>query len=257
MNIAEKLLLKFCIKKQDDMNSSLSSRGDFTEAMSQLTTSFSGFENDVKGKRVLDFGCGEGEQAIFMARSGAAFVVGVDINRGDIAKASIKARQLGISEEKIWFVATYQVEQYEKFDIILSHNSFEHFEDPVYILKFLRSALNPKGRLYITFGPPWLAPYGAHMQFFCRLPWAHLFFSERTIMNVRSRFRLDGAKHYEEVEGGLNKMTVGRFEKILKAEGFKIKYKKYECIKKLNIFRLIPGLRELFINQVSCMVEMV
>lgn len=39
-------------------------------------------------------------------------------------------------------------------------------------------------------------------------------------MQVRSRFRCDGARRYEDVEGGLNRMTVGRFEDLIRASRF-------------------------------------
>jgi len=40
------------------------------------------------------------------------------------------------------------------------------------------------------------------------LPWAHLLFPESVIMNERKRFRPDeNANKFEEVKGGLNKMT--------------------------------------------------
>ena len=77
------------------------------------------------------------------------------------------------------------------FDIVLSHNSMEHFGDPARILDVMKSALKPDGRLYITFGPPWYAPYGSHMHFFTRVPWVNLLFSERTVMAVRARYRND------------------------------------------------------------------
>jgi len=60
-------------------------------------------------------------------------------------------------------------------------------------------------------------------------------FSEKTIMNVRSLYRNDGARKYEEVENGLNKMTVGKFEELISKIDMKTQYKKYECVKGMNI----------------------
>jgi SAM-dependent methyltransferase len=99
--------------------------------------------------------------------------------------------------------------------IVISQNSMEHFEDPVKILDEMKSALNQDGKILITFAPPWFAPYGSHMHFFCKVPWINILFSERTVMKVRSNFRSDGATKYEEVESGLNKMTVTKFERIV------------------------------------------
>jgi hypothetical protein len=45
------------------------------------------------------------------------------------------------------------------------------------------------------------------------LPWLNLWFSERTLLNVRNPSRRKRrAKRFEELRGGRNKMTVGRFE---------------------------------------------
>jgi len=116
----------------------------------------------------------------------------------------------------------------------------------------MRLALHPAGRLLITFGPPWYAPYGSHMQYFTKVPWVNLLFNEKTVMSVRANFRRDGAKKYEEVDAGLAKMSVGRFERMVSQCGMKVHYKKYECVKGLNFLGRLPGLRELFINHVNC-----
>jgi len=90
------------------------------------------------------------------------------------------------------------------------------------------------------------------MQFFTKVPWVNLFFSERTVMSVRSRFRNDGAQHYEQVESGLGKMTVGKFERVLAESGLKADYVRYDCVKRLDVLKVLPRVRELFINNVSC-----
>ena len=89
------------------------------------------------------------------------------------------------------------------------------------------------------------------MQFFTNVPWVHLLFSEKVIMNVRKLYRSDGAEKFEEVESGLNKMSVAKFERIIKESGMKIVFKNYECIRGLNFLGKIPWVRELFINHVS------
>lgn len=81
----------------------------------------------------------------------------------------------------------------------------EHFSHPVRAINQMKYLLNQMGRVIITFGPPWYAPYGSHMQFFTKLPWVNIFFPENIVMNVRSHYRDDGAKRYEEVEMALTK----------------------------------------------------
>src|SRR6185295_9848751 len=97
--------------------------------------------------------------------------------------------------------------------------------------------------------------YGSHMQFFTRVPWVNLLFSERTVMNVRGRFRNDGAKRYQDVEAGLNQMSVSKFERILREQGLVPVYRKYECVKGMNVLAHAPLLRELLINHVTALLS--
>ena len=74
-------------------------------------------------------------------------------------------------------------------------------------------------------------------------------------MKVRSLYRNDGAKRYEDVESGLNKMSVSKFERLIKTSSLEVVYKRYECVKKMNFLSKIPILRELFINHVSVILR--
>jgi len=93
------------------------------------------------------------------------------------------------------------------------------------------------------------------MRFFCRLPWLNILFPEATIMKVRARFRDDGATRYEDVESGLNRMTVGRFERIVASSALQIEMRDYRCVRNINALAGIPYLRELFINNVSVILS--
>ena len=141
------------------------------------------------------------------------------------------------------------------FDIVISKDSFEHFRNPSMILNKMYRLINGSGKLLITFGPPWLAPYGSHMHYFCKVPWINVLFSEEAVMKVRGRFRSDGAIKYEDVESGLNKMTIAKFEHIIKSGNLKIEYKNYKCVKGINLLSKVPYLREYFINHVSVILS--
>lgn len=209
------------------------------------TAVFPGFEAALQGADVLDFGCGYGYQTIAIARLGARSVTGVEINQDLLDAAIAKAASAGVS-------ATFSSTIEGTYDLIYSQNSFEHFLDPEQICSELRTHLRPGGRIYITFAPPWLAPYGAHMAFFTRLPWVHLFFSERAVMAVRADYRNDQASTYTQC--GLGKMTIQRFEQTVKQSGLRIESCRYDCVRGINFLANVPILRELFINRVSCVL---
>ena len=93
------------------------------------------------------------------------------------------------------------------------------------------------------------------MVFFTKVPWVHVWFSERTVMRVRSRFRGDGATRYEDVEGGLNRMTLAKFERIIRASGMSLEYLKYHPTKGLPLMDKLPLVREFMVSAATCILR--
>ena len=219
-----------------------------------LRGAFPHFSDLVHGKRVVDFGCGFGKQSLALAREEGCQVLGIDANPTRVQKCRRLAADKGFDDGRIEFVERPSPEMLGTYDIVISQNAMEHFDDPLAVLDQMKSLIRPDGRILIAFGPPWLSPRGSHMHFFCKVPWLNILFSERTVMNVRSLYRSDGARRYEEVESGLNRLTLRRFERIVRQSGLRIQYKKYRCIARQHWMATIPGLRELVVNFVSCVL---
>ncbi len=70
----------------------------------------------------------------------------------------------------------------------------------------MASLLKPSGFALVEFGYTWFHPYGGHL--FSVFPWAHLIFTEKSLIRWRSDFKTDGATRFQEVAGGLNQMTI-------------------------------------------------
>lgn len=227
---------------------------DVATALSLLEAVYPAFVSEVAGKSVLDFGCGLGWQVLAMARSGAKRSAGVDSDAAILARACQLARSAGVTGSTIEFHQTLAPELCGAFDLVISQNAMEHFHDPAATVNLMKQALKPRGKILITFGPPWLAPYGSHMRFFTKVPWVNVWFSERTVINIRRRFRDDGATRYEEVDRGLNKMTLRKFERIVRGSGLRPVYWKLECVKGLDWLGHVPVVREFFVNHVTCML---
>ena len=171
----------------------------------------------LRGKVVVDFGCGEGNEAIDLAQSGAARVIGVDIRESVLAIARRHAEAAGVSAVCEFTTTPSQGHA----DAIISIDAFEHFPEPATILTTMRDILKTGGKIFISFGPPWLHPIGGHL--FSVFPWAHLILNEAALIRWRSDFKSDGASRFGEVEGGLNQMTIGRFERLARTtEGLKL-----------------------------------
>ena len=232
------------------------------EELAVLRDAFANLSALVAGKRVADFGCGTGEQAIALARDEGCDVVGIDSNPATLARANARATLARANARaagqplkgSVRFVESVTPDLAGTFDVVISQNAMEHFPDPDSIVALMTRLVRPGGVMLVTFGPPWYSPFGSHMHYFCKVPWLNLLFSERTVMKVRSRYRSDGAQRYVDVESGLNRMSLAKFERVIANAGVQAKHSQYACVKGLDFLGKIPVVRELFVNQVSCVL---
>jgi SAM-dependent methyltransferase len=157
---------------------------------------------------VLDFGCAEGREVVDLARAGCRRVVGIDMRPEVLRKGELLAVAMQVAHKCV-----FATRRTEPVDAIISVDAFEHFDHPAEVLRVMHDLLKPGGRVYGSFGLPWFHPVGGHL--FSVFPWAHLIFSETALCTWRSNLRNDGAMRFREVEGGLNQMTIGRFERLV------------------------------------------
>lgn len=168
------------------------------------------------GKSVVDYGCGRGSEALEIgSRCPRTDVIGLDINESQVQLARRHAQQSGLSSRCFFTTSVPRVSA----DVILSVDAFEHYSDPGAILRQMDRLLGPEGRILISFGPPWYHPKGSH---FPGPLWANLLFTEKALMEWRSHFKDDGATHFEEVRGGLNRMTIHKFKDVVASSGFEL-----------------------------------
>ena len=240
--IGEKILSSICkppaeVEYSDSTDAAaLTRRKVPVDPLANLRREFANLGELVRNRDVLDFGCGFGDQAAALASEFAARVTGLDAHAGVLAAARQRYGHLAC------FTSCLGRETY---DVIVSQDAMEHFDDPRLALNAMAAALRPGGLILLTFGPPWWAPYGAHMRYFCPIPWLQLWFSEKTVMAVRARYRHDGARHYEEVEGGLNKLSLRTFERIVRTSGLRLIECRYVAVKKMQFLTKVPLIREL------------
>lgn len=201
------------------------------------------FFDQIRGRVVLDFGCGAGEETMEMAQRGAARVIGLDVRPKLLAKASARAAEIGLGDRCIFTTAPG-----EKVDVIVSLDCFEHYEDPAAVLRAMEAHLKPGGKVLVSFGGTWYHPYGGHL--FALFPWAHLLFTEYAMLTWRK-------KHYPQQtartikECGLNKMTLRRFDRLVKESPFRFAAYEARPIRAARRF-WNPLTREFFTSVVQC-----
>jgi ubiquinone/menaquinone biosynthesis C-methylase UbiE len=148
-------------------------------------------------KRVLEVGSGLGSLSASIGLAGAKSVIGVDIWEPRVAFANAKVRQRFPQLSNVQFLSTpvEQLDPEDRFDIIVSQNTFEHIADIDTVLAAFRRLLAPGGRAYIGFSPLYNSPYGDHGELRApvRLPWLHLLAGRKRVIAAYNRANAEAA----------------------------------------------------------------
>ena len=183
---------------------------------------------ELADKTVLDFGCAAGIESVDMAQHGVSQVIGLDIRETALEKARVLAKKAGV-ENRCFFTTRCD----SKVDVVVSLDAFEHFSDPLAMLSVMRSLIKDDGYVLACFGPTWYHPLGGHG--FSIFPWAHLVFTESVQMRWYREDSGIAAYRFGEVAGGLNKLTVSRFIKIVSQSDFTLENFEPVPIRKLRL----------------------
>lgn len=222
--------------------------------VSQLNSTFPNLSELITGKRVIDIGCANGMESLALLEIGAFEVIGIDI-RIDPEKSNLLKQEYPDKRYELEIMdAVSMTFESESFDSAVTCGSFEHFLYPETVLKECKRVIKTGGRIFLTSGV-WSHPWGAHMMFFTKVPWVQFFFSEKTIMNVRKLYRNDGASKFQEVEGGLNKVGIRKFNMIVERLDLKIDYIKLVPVKNISFLTRIPYINEFFSNQIIAVLQ--
>lgn len=222
-----------------------------------------------QNKTVLDLGCGAAGKSLYYASLGAEKVIGVDIVASYQKSAEELAEKLGL-RDRFAFLAgdvTKLSLPEESVDTIIMNDFMEHAAQPEKVLQKALKLIRKDGRIYINF-PPYYHPFGAHLSDAIAIPWVHLFFSEQTLIRSykeltarlpdgkeRVAFRIAKDKDGKEYFSYINKMTIKRFERMLKALNISPAYYHQAPLRGfLSPFAKGPC-KEAFVKMVVCVIE--
>lgn len=104
---------------------------------------------ELKDKRVLDIGCGQGRPACILADTYGAQVVGTDLEEHLVQRSIRRARQAGLSDRTEFLRVEPGPLQFEdnSFDLVMSSGAFTQIEDKLGMYRECRRVLKPGGTL--------------------------------------------------------------------------------------------------------------
>jgi ubiquinone/menaquinone biosynthesis C-methylase UbiE len=227
-------------------------------------------EQMFKDKTVLDVACGAAGKTLYYASQGVEKIYGLDIIADYEKQANMLAVEKGLQDVFKFVAGSADLLPFDNdfFDTIIINDGMEHVDQPLEMLYECDRVLKPGGKLFINF-PPYYHPFGAHLSDAIGFPWVHLFFNEQTLIKVykdlvkdlpdgeeRINFRISKDARGKEFFSYINKMTISRFNTLLKKTDFKVLYYKEVSLRPLlKPLCGLPVLKETFVKMVVCILE--
>jgi 2-polyprenyl-6-hydroxyphenyl methylase/3-demethylubiquinone-9 3-methyltransferase len=106
----------------------------------------------LKGKQVLDVGCGGGLLAEAMARHGAEQVLGIDLSTKALGVAELHAMEAEVMNLRYREVPVEQLaaEQPASFDVVTCLEMLEHVPDPASVVRACCQLVKPGGHVFFS-----------------------------------------------------------------------------------------------------------
>ncbi len=143
----------------------------------------------LRGRDVLDLGCGYGGRTVYYAREGQVHEIhGIDISEEVMRRCALLARDLGAPRARFEMGRAEALPYGDaSFDVVLSYDVLEHVEDPATALLEIARVLRPGGAAWLVF-PSYLGAFSSHLDYLTRIPALHRVFDPLTIIEVINEF---------------------------------------------------------------------
>ena len=187
-------------------------------------------------KVVLDLGCGDGGKTVYYAQKEPSLIVGMDVDVDKIHRARRFSYSMHVSSRCHFIVGNVETCPFppNSFDTILSEDCFEHYPDPEAVLGEAQKILRPGGFFIVRFATYYNLG-GPHLQNFIRLPWAHLVFSDETMVKAtrtiakqlahrypeecrRETFESQAEREILQFRHFINKITLSKWRQLIKRQ---------------------------------------
>ena len=105
----------------------------------------------IKGKKVIDVGCGGGILAESMALRGAN-VLGIDMGAAPLSVAELHALESGVDNVKYQKITVEEIakKQAGKYDVVTCMEMLEHVPDPASIISACAKLVKPDGHVFFS-----------------------------------------------------------------------------------------------------------
>lgn len=224
---------------------------------------------------VLEIGCGEGGVLKAFHEKGC-HCTGMDLSVSKIENGiqllaeEIKTGKLNLFASDIYDPQVMDKFK-ERFDLIILKDTIEHIPNQEIIMNHLKFFLKKGGHIFFAF-PPWRMPFGGHQQTSVtkagQLPWIHLL-PRKLYDKYLKKVGESEATRISLLEIYDTRISINRFEKILKQLHYHIERKRFYLINPIYRFKFkrtpreqfkilagIPWLRDFFTTTVYYLINL-
>lgn len=186
---------------------------------------------------VLDYGCGQGIGALgFALRLPAAQIHGVDLGTYFDALPRLAEQNLGCKVPANLALQAFNGRDLPfadaQFDLVYSWSVFEHIRRDMIpaVLAGVKRVLKLDGHFFIQIDPLYFSARGAHLYNCLPTPWVHLLLQHdvlREALMAHPSSEISKAHLWEQYES-LNRLTVGKLQSEIEANGFQVERMKVD-----------------------------